>query len=282
MVVAKTASTHWPITLANSAAELVRILLPLVLVRILPPAEVGRYSIFFLYVMLCPALFLTTGFTNGLYHWVGKYPKSKSEVRESWTLLMGITLAVCSLGLFFVHRSAALLKIPKWDLQLLLLSTPCAIASSFFEDLMIARGDIWRGSWYGSACNVFRTISLMVTAWWTRRLEDVYWVYFAGSVIRAGGGWFLVRNWREIQWLFSWEKTKNVLRYAAPVSMAGAASVALHYVDQMVLSFRLSPVNFAFYAMGCLSIPPLEILYASVNRVLIPRLSRAFVAEDPA
>ena len=65
MVAAKM-SSHWPITSTNGAAALFNLFLPLVLVRILSPDQVGRYKIFFLYVMLSPGLFLVTGLNNGL------------------------------------------------------------------------------------------------------------------------------------------------------------------------------------------------------------------------
>jgi O-antigen/teichoic acid export membrane protein len=278
--VAGKTSSHWPITLTNGAVALLSIFLPLALVRILSPEQVGRYNIFFLYVMLCPGLFLTGGLNNGLYHWAGKYPEAKAEVRESWTLLMGITLTVCALGLVCVHWVAPLIKMSPLDLQLILLSIPFSITSSFFEDLMIARGDIWKGSAYSSGFNLLRIASLLAAAWWTRNLESVFWVYLVVTALRALAGCLLVIRGEEIRFIFSLNKTKSVLRYALPVSIAGTASLALRYVDQTVLSFRLSAAKFAFYAMGCLSIPPLEIFEASVNRVLIPRLSRAFAAEE--
>ena len=273
-------SSHWPITSTNGAVALLSILLPLALVRILSPEQVGRYNIFFLYVMLCPGLFLTSGLNNGLYHWAGKYPQAKSEVRQSWTLLLGITLMVCALGLLCVHWAAPRIHISPLDLQLILLSVPFSITSSFFEDLMIARGDIWKGSAYSSGFNLLRIAGLLVAAWWTRSLESVFWVYLVVTALRALAGCLLVIKGEEIRFIFSLNKTKNVLHYALPVSIAGTASLALRSVDQTILSFRLSAAAFAFYAMGCLSIPPLEIFEASVNRVLIPQLSRAFAAEE--
>ena len=165
---AKSAS-HWPITFTNGAAALLSIFLPLALVRILSPEQVGRYNIFFLYVMLCPGLFLTGGFNNGLYLWAGRYPEAKSEVRQSWSLLMGITLTACALGLICAPWAAPRIKMPTRDLQLILVSIPFAVASAFFEDLLIARGKIWTGAQYGSIFNVLRTSSLLAAAWWTRR-----------------------------------------------------------------------------------------------------------------
>jgi O-antigen/teichoic acid export membrane protein/glycosyltransferase involved in cell wall biosynthesis len=280
VAVAGKASSHWPITLTNGAAALLNLFLPLALVRILSPDEVGRYKVFFLYVMLGPGLFLVSGLTNGLYHWVGKYPEAKAEVRQSWTLLVGITLTLCAIGLVFSPWFASLLKIPSLDVQLILLSIPLLLISAFLEDLMIARGDIWKGSFYASGFNVLKAASIVAAAWWTHKIVYVYWVFFIGTIIRALVGWLMVCRTGEIKPLFSLEKSTSALRYALPVSIAAAAVLALQYVDQMLLSFRLSPAKFAFYAIGCLSIPPLQILEMSVNRVMIPRLSQAFAEEE--
>jgi len=273
-------SSHWPITLTNGVAAVFNVFLPVALVRILSPDQIGQYKVFFLYVMLSPALFLTSGLTNGLYHWVGKYPEAKAEVRQSWTFLAGICLALSATGLIFSRPLAALLRIPSLDLRLFLIAVPFAVGSLFLEDLMIARGDIWTGSFYSAGFNVIRAASILAAAWWARNVESVLWVFLAGSVLRVLVEWRLVSTSGEIKLIFSREKSANVLRYALPVSLAALAGLALANVDQMILSFRLSPAKFAFYAMGCLSLPPLEIFETSVNRVLIPGLSRAFAARE--
>ena len=272
--------SHWPITLTSGAAALINLFLPLVLVRILSPDQVGRYSIFFLYVTLSSGLLMVSGLSNGLYYWTGKYPEAKTEVRQSWTLLLGITFTLCAIGLVFAERLAPLVKISNLDLRLLLLSAPFNLGSFYMEDLMIARGDIWTGSWYSSGCSVLRTMSLLAAAWRTRDVESMLWVFFVVSLVRLSIGWFLLHRTRELRFIFSWEKTKNVLRYALPLSTAMLSSLMFQNVDQMILSFRLSPTEFAFYSMGCLAIPPLLSLEMSVNRLLIPRLSLAFANEE--
>ena len=248
--------------------------------RILSPDQVGRYQVFFLYVMLFPGLFLTAGLTNGLYHWVGKYPESKPEVRQSWTLLVAITLAACAIGLMFARRFAPLLKIPVIELQAILLATPFVLGSAFLEDLMIARGNVWTGSLYASGFNLFKSASILFVAWWTHSVLWVFWFFVGSIACRAGVGWLLLSRTGEIKFIFSREKAAHVLRYAMPVSLAALGGLALANVDQMILSFRLSPAKFAFYALGCLSIPPLDIFESSVNRILIPRLSKAFASKD--
>lgn len=269
------ASSHWPITLTNGVAALFNLFLPLALVRILTPEQVGRYKIFSLYVMLSPGLFLISGLTNGLYHWAGK-PESKNEVRQSWTLLLGVIAVLSVAGLAASGWLAAALKTPGPDIRLFFLSAPFLAASAFLEDLMISRGKIWTGSAYASGFNVLRAAGILLAAWWTRDVKTVLLVFFAATVVRAACGCLVFARSGELRPLFSREKTVSALRYAVPVSLAALAGLALSNADQMILSLRLAPEDFAFYAMGCLSIPPLQVLESSVNRVLIPRLSRAF------
>ncbi|OGR89035.1 MAG: hypothetical protein A2992_04375 [Elusimicrobia bacterium RIFCSPLOWO2_01_FULL_59_12] len=273
-------TSHWPISLTNGFAAVLNLFLPLVLVRILTPDQMGQYKIFFLYVMISPGLFLLSGLSNGLYHWVGKYPDTKPEVRQSWTLLVVISLLLCAIGLILSPWIAPLIRIPLADLRLFLMAMPFGLASEFLEDLLIARGKIWTGSFYSSGANVLRGVSLLAAAWWTRSIEWVILVFVAGALIRTLIGWLLLFKTGDIQPLFSRDKSVKVLRYALPVSIAALAGVVLQNLDQLILSVRLSPEAFAFYAMGCLMIPPLFVFEISVNRVLIPRLSQAFAAKD--
>ena len=276
----KSNTSHWPITLTNGITALFMVFLPLALVRLTTPDQMGRYSVFFLYFLICPSLFMVSGLTNGLYYWAGKYPSTKPEVRQSWTLLLGVGLTLCAIGLAFAPRLAALLKLTVLDVRILLLNAPLGLASKFMEDLLIARGDIWKGSFYSSGLNIVRAATILAAAWLTHNMQAVFWSFLAWNAVRTLIGLFLLHKTDEILLNFSWEKTKNVLRYAMPVSIACAAILALENIDQIILSMRLSPAKFAFYAAGCLSIPPLQIFETSVNRVMIPRLSQAFSEEN--
>ena len=274
--------SHWPITLTNGFAAVLNIFMPLGLVRILQPDQVGRYRIFFLYVTLSSGLFFTAGFSNGLYHWMGKYPETKPELRQSWTLCLGIILLCTALCLLFASPLGRFIKFGDMDLRALTLAMPFAMVAAFFEDLLIARGNIWAGSWYSSGFSVLRTGSILAAAWWSHRVETTFWAFLAVSVLRVLVGWKLLAKSGELIPLFSMEKSAPVLRYAVPVSFAALAGLIFGNADQMILSFRLKPADFAFYSIGCLTLPPLDILETSVNRVLIPRMARAFTVQDNA
>ncbi|MEK7389366.1 MAG: oligosaccharide flippase family protein [Elusimicrobiota bacterium] len=261
--------------MTNGFAAVLNIFLPISLVRILSPDQIGRYKIFFLYTTLSAALFLTAGFSNGLYHWMGNYPQTKPQIRQSWTWCLALVMFFSLSGLIFAEPLARYFQFSVIDFNIFMLVTPFAIAAGFFEDLMIARGDIWRGSWYSSGFNLVRTSAIFAAAWWTREIEFVLWAYVGVSLLKSLSGWLILSKTGELTPLFSMKESRDVFRYAVPVSLAALAGIGLTNIDQMILSFRLSPAEFAFYAMGCLSIPPLDILETSVNRILIPRMARA-------
>ncbi len=275
-------SSHWPISLTNGAATLFNLFLPLVLVRIISPDDVGRYKVFFLYVMMSPGLFLTGGLSNGLYHWAGKYPESQPEVRQSWTMLLGLVGILSAIGMMLTPLLTSWVHIPQIDLALFFLFCPFGLAGIFLEDLLIARGNIWIGSLYGSGFQVFRALSCVVAAVWSRNVVWVLGAFAASTIVRALVGYWILAKTGDIKPIFSRQKSVNVLHYAFPVSIASLAQTALANVHQLILTLRLLPSQFAFYSMGCLSVPPLQVLEISVNRVLIPKLSKSFAARQPA
>ncbi|MCO4756307.1 MAG: oligosaccharide flippase family protein, partial [Bacteriovoracaceae bacterium] len=70
------------------------------------------------------------------------------------------------------------------------------------------------------------------------------------------------------------EKIKEVFYYCLPISLSGLVTFFIDKMDQFVLASFLLAKDFAFYSMGCLVIPPLLLLEMSVNKVLIPDLSK--------
>lgn len=82
--------SHWPLSILGGMVSIFNLLLPLLLVRILTPDEIGHYKIFFLYLVLVPWAFMTAGITHGLGHWSGKENLRIEAFRTSWSILLTI------------------------------------------------------------------------------------------------------------------------------------------------------------------------------------------------
>lgn len=252
-------------------------LLPLVLVRLLTPEEIGQFKIFFLYVMIFPTFALMTGVTNGLSYWAGRAELGRSLLRTSGRIILATALAFLVVCLALRLPLEAWLKWGSTEVIVFSVALLGAIASTFYEDCAIALGRVWEGAIFAAAWDFARTLAILIVGVATRSVLDIFVAHAFLTLLKTAVAFYraergLLRGTRPVEGAIS-----KVLEYGFPVSLAGALGVFVNYSDQMLLSKYLTPADFAFYAVGCLSVPPLTILEYSVTRVLIPQLSESFV-----
>jgi O-antigen/teichoic acid export membrane protein/glycosyltransferase involved in cell wall biosynthesis len=263
-------SSHWPLTIFSTLSSLANLALPLVLVRVLPPEEIGNYKVFFLFIGLMPWLAMSAGIGNGLYHWSAKadfqhYFNLSWTLLSLWALLLGGSLALFSPhlpgGRFFAAGAALIL------------------VSNFHEDSLVATGETWRGALFGAFFEILRAGLLLAAAIEGRSLRWVIVAYVTGLACKTLAGAFFGWRLRLARWTFpladaEGERLRALLHYAIPVSFAAFLAVATHYSDQIILARIASPAYFAGYALACLTVPPLNSFEQSIGRILIPSLAR--------
>lgn len=267
---------HWPISLLSSCAAVVNMLLPLALVRLLSPEEVGTFKIFFLYVMLLPAFSMTDGLLNGLAYWAGKGRESRSALQLSGLLML--VLAALLFLISFVIRTVVADFFDWPDLYgfIFAVSLFSAVASRFYEEAAISSGAVWRGSIFYSGFEILRTIVVIFTAFHFQTLLAVLVAHSAISLSKALFGYILAAFNGFFSLSVNQDDLKAVWHYAWPVSLASIFAVFAAYGDQFILSTYIEASEFAYYSIGCLAIPPLFILEHSITRVLVPQMSEAF------
>jgi O-antigen/teichoic acid export membrane protein/glycosyltransferase involved in cell wall biosynthesis len=273
--------SHWPISILSTLSSLVSMFLPLILVRILGPDSIGLFKIFFLYLTIFPAFSMVTGLLSGLPYWTGR-KDGIAAIRMSSVLLL-LSAAITPLLIWaFRVRFGAFFNWPMATVAIFCVGLFVANASQFYEEVAIARGYVWSGALFSSGLDLARTTAIVIVALITRDLTAIFATYAAAYGVKALLGYILSsrQGWVGIDWdskLFV-----AVWKYALPVSFACALGVLMSFSDQMILSKYISAANFAFYSIGCLTVPPLIILEVSVSRVLIPQLAVAFTEGDLA
>jgi len=268
--------SHWPISILSSVASVVNLLLPLILVRVLTPHEIGLFKVFFLYVVIVPGFALTAGLMSGLGYWAGQGERGVRAIQMSALIVLGAASVFALLGLsaFPVFE-----KLFTWNETTALAFAAAlfgSIAGGFFDEAAIARGRIWTGALFYSFFELLRTASIIGAALHFRTLEAVFIAHAVVVTLKGILGYALGTKMEIVSFRLDREVARSVVRYAFPVSMAWVFGIFVGYTDQLVLSTWISPEEFAFYSIGCLSVAPLLIVEQSVTRVLIPELSRAF------
>ncbi len=271
---------HWPVFLISMTSAISNLFLPVVLVRILDPHDIGIYKIFFLYAQSITFLSLTGGPLYSVYYWIGKKEEALKYVEHAWILSFGLSTICAAIGLIFSPQLAKLISITETQTILLLLSAITAAPASFYGEFLIAKGRRINGSLFNSGFEILKGLVIISLVYFTRHIDAAFWGFTALFVIKLSLAISLGKKEKILQYKIDREKLKEVWKYCAPLSFAGALSFFLEKVDMILLSSQLNSVQFAFYSMGSLIIPPLYILEMSVQKVLIPALSTAYHAAD--
>lgn len=277
--------SHWPLTILMGASSLLSLFLPLVLVRVLNPTQMGFYKLFFLYSATAPWILLSAGLSNGLYYWAGQNDRRKVSFEVTWTLQLLWSFGVLVLGalLWPWVRIENLFSLESPLLfALLVVSIAVTIPSTFLEEARIASGQTRWAAWYGTFWEFAKAVTLMSSGLYFRSVTALACSYCAVIGLKLLCSSFLTWRLGYARLSLSTETTRAVLRYALPSSLAAALSVIIGYCDQFILGQKLPAAEFAVYSLGCLSVPPLLIFEQSVNKVLIPRLSESLVTQPIA
>lgn len=268
--------SHWPISIVSGSASVVNLLLPLILVRILTPHEIGLFKVFFLYVVIVPGFALTAGLMSGLGYWAGQGERGVRAIQMSALIVLGAAVVFAGLGLYAFPVFEYLFSWNETTALAFAAALFGSIAGGFFDEASIARGRIWTGALFYSFFELLRTGSIIGAAFYYRSLEAVFIAHAVVVTLKAVLGYAVGKRLDIVSFRFDRDIARSVVRYALPVSMAWVFGIFVGYTDQLVLSTWIAPEEFAFYSIGCLSVAPLLIVEQSVTRVLIPDLSRAF------
>lgn len=279
----KRPESHWSLTLLMGISSLFNLFLPLVLVRVLPPEQVGLYKLFFLYSMSAPWIVLASGFAKGLYFWGGHWQGNKESrfkafsATWSFQILWSIgLLTLFALFLPFAKQLPSFLFNDSIYLALLIVGVAAAIPATFYEECRIARGENRHAGRYAATWDVIRTIVLVFSAFYFKSILAVISAFVIVTAAKMLFSSYLVIINGYAKFNFKGNAQSGaVWNYAFPLSVAAALAVLFSYGDQFVLAYYLSASEFAIYSLGCLSVPPLYIFEQMINKVMVPQLTKA-------
>lgn len=279
-LVNKLRAGHWPVFLISMLSAITNLFLPVILVRILDPNDIGIYKIFFLYVQSIAFLSLTGAPLYSVYYWVGKKDNATKYVEHAWLLSFSLSFMCAAIGLLFSSQLSRLISITETQTMLLLLSAITAAPASFYGEYLIAKGKRIHGSLFNSGFEILKGIVIVTLVYYTKNINAAFWGFSGLFLIKLLLAMSLGNREGILDFKLDTKKLREVWKYCAPLSIAGALGFFLEKVDMILLSSQLSTEQFAFYSMGCLMVPPLYILEMSVQKVLVPALSRSYHIND--
>lgn len=268
---------HWPIFFMSMMAAIVNLLLPIVLVRILSARDIGIYKIFFLYVQVITFLSMSGGPLYSVYYWIGKKgEEGRDYLKQSWLLSIVLSSSVVVIGSSFLPLVAKKVELTEDQSIWLLIAAALTTPAAYFGEYLISKGRrIW-GSLLNSGFEVLKGVVIVTTALLTRDINIIFIAFTALFGLKLLLNIALGVQERIFDLKVNKERMIQVFRYCAPISIAGTLGFFVDKVDMILLSSQITPSEFAYYSLGCLVVPPLFLLEMSVQKVLIPSLSRCY------
>jgi O-antigen/teichoic acid export membrane protein len=280
------------LVLGTTLATLSSALAPLLVVRLIGKADVGRLmSVTLVYETV--AMLLSTGFPYTLL-----YQLSDRTLPERAALARRIAAIACRMGALgaglmlvvcLVLRSRVLgFEVsPTFDAQLgmLLVLGPALIADLPFRlmpNLLVAEGRARRSA----GLQVVRTIALTLATLVPLALEaSVELVIVCYAVVRCSfGGWVLVelsRLYRRVERVAVPLTDREFWRFAIPMGATEAIGLLNQQLDRWLVLLALPAARFAEYQVGAWQVPIIGTIAYSVGAAYTPEFVKRFQAKDP-
>lgn len=271
---------HWPIFLMSSLSSLGNLFLPIILVRILTPEDVGFYKIFFLHYSALPFIFMAGGALHSVYYWVGmEQPERQRYLNATWVVTIIFSSLIFLVGYPLKSLVSQYLDIPQEYLFILFMSGTMNCIASHFAETSIALGKN-RGMVIETVIEFIRVIGFILIAQIYKDIYIIFLFFLLHISLRLILVAILNKRFNQIGLTTGKNEIIKVIKYALPMSFTGLLGFFVEKLDLLILSSHLSAHDFAFYSMGCLVVPPLFMLEMSVQKKLIPVLSKNYIEKN--
>ena len=249
--------------------------IPVVLARTFDQAAFGTYKQLFLIFATFYGV-AQLGAAESLYYFVPGKPEQAGRRVGNALVTLTLTGIACFLGLYFGRfaiasslSNAALAA----ELPLLGLFLAFMLVGAAFEIVIVSRKEHKTGAAVYAVSDVVRTALFLVPAFVVGSLRSV----LAGAVVFAGLrlAAMLVYFWRQFGRGFRMDVAlwRSQLAYALPFALAVGIEVVQVNYHQWVVAARFDAVTFAIYAVGCLQIPLIDLVYSSTCNVMMVKMA---------
>jgi O-antigen/teichoic acid export membrane protein len=246
---------------------------PVILVRLLPVAEFGRYREYLLYVSVLVA-FATFSIYESQLYFIPAWLKHRWQVIRQTTVLVACssTLVVAATIIVDLLLKGSLVGKFVWPMALYV--------------LLYVNVDFWEWAWvagnravpvliYTSLRLVARMVVVIVAALLTHDVTTIIWSLIALEAVRLVGSF--------IAWRLAEDKNeprahhglwREQLKFCVPSGLAVVLGMASRNVGGMAVVKWLGTAPLAWYTIGLYGEPIIAAIRSSISAVLLPEMVR--------
>jgi O-antigen/teichoic acid export membrane protein len=256
-----------PLMLARLGVAAVTFAIPMVLARVLLPADYGTFKQAWL---LSNTLFLVLplGLNQSLVYFVPREPE-KTRAWESHALLLTTALGGLAAALLLACGPLVASAFHNPALGALMPSiaafTGFKLAASCFDLAWMAKGRIKASALVRVASEAFYTVCMLAGALLTHTVAGAFVGVVIATFAKALACWIalagpgLVVLPRDL---------RRQLAYALPFGAAFALVIPQQQFHSYLVSASVTAAAFAVYSVGCFQLPIIDMLYTPVSEIL--------------
>lgn len=257
--------------------------LPIVIVRVLPIAEFGRYrQVFVIVTTLATTLPFGVGISS-FYYLARKVEQRPAAIFNIVLFLLFAGGVAFSALAFFPNLLATVFGDAEIEelSALIGLLTWVWIFSLFLDNVAVANREARLGAMFFVGSQFSRTILVLFAATTVGTVRSI----IVASIVQAALQSvvllaYLIRRFPGFWKSFELKFFREHLSYALPFGFIGLlwhVQTDLHY---FFVGYNFGPTEFAIYAVGCFQLPLIGMLSESVNSVMIPRMSELQLSDN--
>jgi O-antigen/teichoic acid export membrane protein len=259
--------------------------LPIVLVRVLSPADFGLYKQLFV-VALTVSSFAQCGITTSLLFLVPRHPGLVRRLeRQAFTgvCVSGVLSALVILS-GALPVSLGLANVTRWQMGCLAIIVMAIQPASLMMSLPIAEGNGRLAAAILTITELVRTVVLLFSALLFRSVDAVVAAAALLLVVQMAVGWALVA--RHASPRESPPPLQKTVRLHAEVAIpTGIASVIGYSRDQahaVYMIGQLTAVQYALYAVGTTTVPFIGQIQQTIGEIVAREATTAIAKQDLA
>jgi len=258
----------------------------MVMARVLVKEDLAAYRQTFL-AYLAVAPLITMGIGQGMFYFV---PVEEKRIRGrvfDGMLVAGIFGVLFALFILFGGNEllAARFDNPKvahlllWLIPYTIVTTPADLTNS----VLVARDRAQLAAVFGVVKQLAIGLSAIVPLIIWETAESSLIGNVTASIMMGLVGCLLIFRNTPTEWASPHiDGIKELLRFSAPLSLAGMFGTLSLQLDKIIVSLMCSPAEFAVYSLGAIEIPLIGIVTGATTSVMLVDMRRAIDKGDKA
>jgi len=270
----------FPLMCGRALAFAATFFMPVVLARVFAPARFATYKQLFL-IYSTVYLIAQGGMASSLYYFLPRAPRDAGRyAANSLLFLGGAGLAGFGALLMVRPRLAHWMNNPELSRYIVWIGLYLFLMmlSATLEIVLISRRRyLWASSSY-AMFDLARAAASILPVLFFRDLDGLFKGLALVACLRAGMTLFYFRTEFRDTFRFDLTLFRSQLAYAMPFALAIVVEILQGSLPQYAVAWLTSPATFAIFAVGCLSIPLVDVAASPTSDVMMVRMQESLAA----